>query len=79
MFGALLNVLDWGRSGAGGFGGGLVVPFMNQNGGTGGEQHEGKQANGVGFGVGEFHANDETFTRSGGDGFVGEQVFNHAR
>lgn len=61
-----------------GFGGGLVVPFMDQNGGAGGEQEEGEQANGVGFGVGELHANNEAFTRSGGGDFVGEQVFNHA-
>lgn len=76
MFGTLMAGL--GRSHATRFSVGLMVPFINQHDGAGGEQQKCKQANGVGFGVGEFHANDETFTGCGGHDFVGEQVFNHA-
>jgi len=61
-----MAVLGWERARATGFSVGLVVPFMNQNDGAGGEQQNGKQTYEVGFGVGEFHANNETFTRSGG-------------
>ena len=74
IFGTLMDGL--GRATR--FNGGLVVPFINQHDGAGGEQQKCKQANGVGFGVGELHANNEAFTRSGGHDFVGEQVFNHA-
>ena len=49
---------------------GLVVPMMNQNGGAGNEQKKGKQTYKASFGVRKFEADNDTFTRSGGKGFV---------